>query len=232
MASDKQKAPVLTASRETMMSDKEKANLPGAINRRDLLKAAVIAPAAALVQLAPSTAAAAPVTAAGEASTAYVPRVFDAHQWKTLHVLSDLILPADQNGGSATQAGVPEFIDDWLNLNGGRLKTEVLGGLTWLDMESNRLFGRDFATCTESQQKQLLDRLAYPQKAAPEDSGAAASFGHIRDLVLGGFYTSKIGIEELQYRGNQILASWDGCPESATSRLGVDYSHWEHWTKG
>jgi hypothetical protein len=174
VASDKQKAPMLTASRETTMSDKEKANVPGAINRRDLLKAAVVAPAAALVHLAPLTAAAAPATGVGEASPAYVPQVFDAHQWNTLHVLSDLILPADENGGSATQAGVPEFIDDWLNLKGGLLKTEVLGG----------------------------------------------------------FYTSKIGIEELQYKGNQMLASWDGCPESATSRLGVDYSHWEHWTKG
>jgi gluconate 2-dehydrogenase gamma chain len=86
----------------------------------------------------------------------------------------------------------------------------------------------DFAACSEAQQKQILDRLAYPTKAAPEDSGAVASFNHIRDLVLGGFYTSKMGVEELQYQGNKMLESWDGCPESATSRLGVDYSHWEH----
>jgi hypothetical protein len=209
------------------MSEQEKKNALGSITRRDLLKAAVAAPTAALVQLAPGVAAAAPASAVAEASTAYEPKVFNAHQWKTLHVLSDLILPADGRSGSATQAGVPAFIDDWLDLKGGLPKTEVLGGLAWIDMECNRLFGLDFAACSEAQQKQVLDRIAYPAKAASEDLGAAAAFSHIRDLVLSGFYTSKMGVEDLQYQGNKMLASWDGCPASATSRLGVDYSHWE-----
>ena len=68
--------------------------------------------------------------------------------------------------------------------------------------------------------KQVLDRIAYPAKAAPEDSGAvAASFNHIRDLVLGGYYSSEMGITELQYQGNKMLESWDGCPDSAISQL-------------
>jgi hypothetical protein len=208
------------------MSNQEKPTATGSINRRDLLKAAVAAPTAALVQLVPAAAATSPARGAGEAE--YIPKVFNPHQWKTLQVLSDLILPADGHSGSATQAGVPAFIDDWLNLNGGLLKTEVLGGLTWIDMECNRLFALDFAACSEAQQKRILDRIAYPGKAAPEDSNAVASFSHIRDLVLAGFYSSKMGIEDLQYQGNMMLESWDGCPESATSRLGVDYSQWEH----
>lgn len=209
-----------------MMNKKEKIGVSGSFNRRDLLKAAVMAPTAALVQLAPGAAAASP--SGGAAAAEYTPRVFDPHQWKTLQVLSDLILPAEGNIGSATQAGVPEFIDDWLDLKGGLLKTEVLGGLTWIDMECNRHFGHDFVACSEAQQKQILDRIAYPAKAAAEDSNAVTAFNHIRDLVLGGFYTSKIGIEELQYQGNKMLESWDGCPESATRQLGVSYSDWEH----
>ncbi|MGA2987952.1 MAG: gluconate 2-dehydrogenase subunit 3 family protein [Terriglobia bacterium] len=203
----------------------EKVSLSGSLNRRDLLRAAIAAPAAALVQLGPAVAAVSPSNGAGEAE--YAPKVFNTHQWKTLQVLSDLILPADGRSGSATQAGVPAFIDDWLNLNGGLQKTEVLGGLTWIDMECNRHFDLDFAACSETQQKQILDRIAYPGIAAPEDSGAVAAFSHIRDLVLGGFYSSKIGVEDLQYQGNKMLESWDGCPESATARLGVDYSSWE-----
>jgi hypothetical protein len=209
------------------MSEKKPASASGSINRRDLLKAAVAAPTAALVQLVPGVAAASPSTGAGEAE--YTPMVFNPHQWKTLQVLSDLILPADGRSGSATEAGVPAFIDDWLHLNGGLLKTQVLGGLVWIDMESNRLFALDFAACSEAQQKQILDRIAYPGKAAPEDSGAVASFNHIRGLVLAGFYSSKMGVEDLQYQGNKMLESWNGCPESATSRLGVDYTHWDHW---
>jgi hypothetical protein len=208
------------------MNNQEKPSAPGAINRRYLLKAAVVAPTAVLVHLAPGVAAASPSSGATEAE--YTPKVFNPHQWKTLQVLSDLILPADGQSGSATAAGVPEFIDDWLTLHEDLLKTEVLGGLAWIDMECNRHFGRDFADCSEAQQKQILDRIAYPANAAPEDSGAVAAFNRIRDLVLGGFYTSKMGVAELQYQGNKMLESWDGCPESATSRLGVDYSHWEH----
>jgi len=207
------------------MNDQDKANASGGFNRRDLLKVAVAAPTAALVQLVPAAAAApsAPVPAAG----AYSPKVFNPHQYKTLHVLSDIIIPADERSGSATQAGVPEFIDDWLSLQEDLMKTEVRGGLTWIDVECNRKFGHDFVNCTEVQQKQLLDRIAYPKKAAPEDSAAAAAFSHIRDLVLSGFYSSKIGIEDLQYQGNKMLASWDGCPESATTQLGVDYKEWD-----
>jgi hypothetical protein len=187
----------------------------------------MVAPTAALVQLTPAGIAGSPARAAAEAE--YAPKIFNPHQWKTLRVLSDLILPADERSGSATAAGVPEFIDDWLNMHEDLMKTAVLGGLAWIDMECNRQFSHDFVDCSETQQRQILDRIAYPAKAAPDDSGAVAAFGHIRDLVLGGFYSSKIGIEDLQYQGNKMLESWDGCPESATARLGVDYSNWQQW---
>lgn len=210
------------------MNNTEKAGTSGSINRRDLLKAAVVAPTAALVQLSTTVGAASPSNRMAEASAEYAPKVFNPHQWKTLHVLSDFILPAEGQSGSATEAGVPAFIDDWLNLHEELMKTEVLGGLAWIDMECNRQFAHDFVDCSEAQQKQILDRVAYPAKAAPEDSGAVSAFNHIRNLVLGGFYSSKIGIAELQYQGNKMLESWDGCPETATTRLGVDYTHWEH----
>lgn len=211
------------------MNDHEKEGKSISMNRRELLKAAVIAPTAALVQVTPGLAAQSPAGVAAATSAEYVPKIFNPHQWKTLQVLSDLILPAEGQSGSATQAGVPAFIDDWLNLHEELVRTEVLGGLAWIDMECNRQFSHEFADCSEAQQKQILDRIAYPAKAAPEDSGAVASFNHIRDLVLGGYYSSAMGIAELQYQGNKMLESWDGCPESATSQLGVDYSNWEHW---
>lgn len=218
------------ATGEATMSNEEKKKTAGSINRRDLLKVMTAAPAAALVQLAPGIAAASPLpTSADAAPEAYAPKVFNPHEWKTIQVLSDLIIPADERTGSATEAGVPAFIDDLLHLRGGLLKTEVLGELTWIDMETNRQFGHDFVDCSAAQQKRLLDRIAYPAKAAPEDANAVAGFNRIRDLVLGGFYSSKMGIEDLQYQGNKMLTEWNGCPENVTSRLGVDYSDWEYW---
>jgi hypothetical protein len=160
--------------------------------------------------------------AVAPAPTAYQPKVLDPHEWKTIHVLSDWIIPADERSGSATQAGVPEFIDDWLDLRGSGLLDQIRGGLTWLDMECNRQFHRDFVECSEAQQKQMLDRIAYPPKAAPQDAPGVAFFNHLRDLVVGGFFSSKLGVEDLPYLGNQMLASWEGCPAAVLAKLGLD----------
>lgn len=215
------------------MNNEKNKRRSGSLNRRDILQAMTLAPAAAMVPLAGLASPAAPEGSqkTAESNEAYKPKVFNPHEWKTVHVLSDRIIPADERTGSATEAGVPEFIDDWLNLKGGLLKTEVLGGLAWIDMECNRHFRRDFVDCSEAQQKQILDRIAYPAKAALADANAVAAFNRIRDLVLGGFYSSKMGVADLQYKGNKALAEWNGCPEEVTSRLHVDYSDWKHWNK-
>src|ERR1035438_2079688 len=70
------------------------------------------APAAAAAQ---TQAAPAPAAPPAPAKQAYQRKVFDDHQWRSVEVLCDLIIPADEHSGSATAAGVPEFIDDWLD---------------------------------------------------------------------------------------------------------------------
>ncbi len=193
------------------------------IRRRDLLKAMTAVPAAALV---PSTPAAAMTgmghaaqRAAVQAAKAYQRKVFDYHEWKTVRILSDLIIPADYRSGSATEAGVPEFIDDWLDFEGGELLAQIRGGLVWLDVECNRRFSHDFADCAEAQQKQILDRIAYPKKAAPEDANAVSFFNNLRDLVSSGFFSSKIGVKDLPYLGNQMVADWTGCPAEVAKSI-------------
>jgi len=176
-----------------------------------------------LFQIAGSVPALAAATAgAGQAQTpaahqgAYQRKVFDDRDWQTVRTLADLILPADERSGSATQAGVPEFIDDWLDfrkVEDGHddLAAQILGGLAWLDHESERLFGKAFAGGAVSQQKQILDRIAWPERAAEEDRRWAAFFSKFRDLTLNGFYSSKIGIADLPYLGNTAVMEWKGC---------------------
>jgi len=116
---------------------------------------------------------------------------------------------------------VPEFIDDWLGFRGGPILAEIRGGLTWLDMECNRLFDHDFIACSAAQQKQILDRIAYPKTAAPEDSSAVAFFDEFRNLVVCGFFSSKMGIQDLPYLGNTMVADWEGCPPEVLAKLGL-----------
>src|ERR1039457_2041952 len=147
------------------------------ITRRNLITILGIAPAAAAAQTQGEHAHAAP-PAPALAKQAYQRKVFDDHQWRTVQVLCDLIIPADEHSGSATAAGVPEFIDDRLDLRpreagNQNLTAEVLGGLAWLDLETTRLFQKDFAAAAPAEQKQILDRTAWPARAAAEDSRCA-----------------------------------------------------------
>lgn len=195
------------------------------LERRDILKAMTTMPAAVLmsaIPLASDTSSSTPQQPAdGYGPPSKHPKALNPHEWKTIHILSDLIIPADQRSGSATQARVPEFIDDWLDLKRGDLLPEIRGGLTWLDLESNRSFGCDFADCSTAWQEQILDRIAYPQRAAPQYTAAAAFFSQLRDLVVSGFFTSQMGIRDLPYLGNEPQSVWKGCPRPVLASLGI-----------
>ena len=206
-----------------MMSQQGNGKRPGAIKRRDLLKAFSVVPAA-LIPMGTAVFAGEKAAApqAAQAAPAYQRKVFDGHQWETIKVLSDLIIPADDRSGSATQAGVPAFIDDWLDFKGGNLKAEILGGLTWLDLESSRAFGHDFIDCSGGQQKQLLDRIAWPEKAAPDDRNYAAFFTDLRDLVASGFFSSEMGVKDLPYLGNRPANDFPGCPPNVLTAINTN----------
>jgi gluconate 2-dehydrogenase gamma chain len=151
-------------------------------------------------------------------------KVFDEHEWRTVRVLCDLIVPADERSGSATQAGVPEFIDDWLDFRKQQdgnddLAAQILGGLAWLDHEAVRLYQKPFAGAGVDQQKQILDRIAWPERAAAEDRRWAGFFSKFRDLTLNGFYSSKVGIADLPYLGNTAVAEWKGCDPAVWAKI-------------
>jgi Gluconate 2-dehydrogenase subunit 3 len=205
--------------------DKKKTSRGVRFERRDILKLMTSMPAAALVSVAPfasAVAQAAPQqTATQEGQGSAHPKALSPHEWKMVRILSDLIIPADGRSCSATQAGVPEFIDSWLDLKRGTLLDQIRGGLTWLDMQCNRSFHYDFADCSTARQKKILDRIAYPEKAVPEDASAVAFFNTLRDLVVSGFFTSQAGIRDLPYLGNEPQEKWDGCPAPVLARLGV-----------
>ncbi len=205
--------------------EKKKTRKSVRFERRDILKLMTTMPAAALVSVAPfasQVAQAAPQAIAGEQGQGSDhPKALSDHEWKMIRILSDMIIPADERSVGATQAGVPEFIDGWLDLKRGTLLDQIRGGLTWLDMQCNRSFNHDFADCSTARRKQILDRIAYPEKAAPEDASAVAFFNTLRDLVVSGFFTSQAGVRELPYVGNEPQEKWNGCPAPVLARLGV-----------
>ena len=198
-------------------------------HRRSMLKMMMVLP---MVELMPLSALAAEIgksfpdsptgvaLATGDAD-AWRLRVLTPHEWKTVCLLCDWIVPADETSGSANDAGVPEFIDDWLAFEGGYLLAEIRGGLAWLDAESRRSCQQEFIDSTADRQREMLDRIAYPEKATVNDAVGVAFFNQMRDLVLSGFYTSQMGIRSLPYVGNEPQNEWQGCPTEVLVKLGV-----------
>ena len=151
-----------------------------------------------------------------QAKGPYQRQTFDDHQWQTVHALCDLIIPADESGPSASAAGVPEYLDDWIAFRteqdgNQNFRAEILGGLMWIDRESNKLCGKYFADAGINTQKQILDRIAYPKKVAKDDHQGMAFFNQFRSLTVGGYFSSKPGVAALPYLGNVAVVEWKGC---------------------
>ena len=159
-------------------------------------------------------------TAAAARTGAYTPKFFTAHEWATVGLLADLIIPKDERSGSATDAGVPEFID-FMMVDRPDGQVPMRGGLAWLDAEARARFGRNFREAAAAERTALLDDIAYPRAARPEFSHGVAFFSRFRDMVATGFWTSKMGIADLQYMGNVANPGWDGCPDACYTHLGV-----------
>lgn len=192
------------------------------MNRRETLKLmGVAALSAGLPACTPPASAPAPPRLDPDPA-AYRPSFFTPEEYETVHVLADLILPADDRSGSATDAGVPAFLDFTMN-DRKRLRTPMRGGLRWLDHQCHRRYGQPFRACTDAQRTALLDLIAYPDDAPPELSQGVAFFTLFRNLTAAGFFSSRMGVEDLAYTGNTARPGWDGCPQEALDHLGVRY---------
>jgi hypothetical protein len=196
------------------------------ISRRNVLKAIGAAPVAAGFTWTTAEAeeahqhAAAAQKKAAATGRAFKPKFFTAHEWKTVRVLTDLIIPKDERSGSATDAGVPEFMD-FIMTDQPQRQVAMRGGLRWLDTESRRRHDKSFVDLAAGQQTAILDDIAYPDKAPEILSQGAAFFSSFRDLTATGFWTTRMGIEDLQYMGNTANPNWNGCPAEALAKLGL-----------
>jgi gluconate 2-dehydrogenase gamma chain len=148
-------------------------------------------------------------------------KFFDAHEMKTISVLADIIIPKDETSGSATDAKVPDFID-FIARDMPQHKLPLRGGIKWLDVQCLKRYNSDFASCTPQQQIEMVDEIAFPEKAKPEMSQGVAFFSKMRDLTAAGFFSSQMGIKDLGYAGN-TPNQWNGVPQEVLDQYGMKY---------
>jgi hypothetical protein len=146
---------------------------------------------------------------------------FDPREMATLTVLADIIIPKDETSGSASDAKVPDFIEFMVKDRPAH-QIPMRGGLKWLDVQTNKRFNKTFVDCNSTQQIEIVDEIAFPEKAKPGMEQGVAFFNLMRDLTATGFFTSEIGIKDLGYMGNRPN-QWDGVPQEVLDQYGLKY---------
>ena len=197
-------------------------------DRRDFIKFMAAAPMAHLAVTALDLEEAATLTREtleklAERGQQYQPKVFTPAEWRTARVLVDYVIPRDARSGSATDAKVPEFMDVFMETR-ENMRTWMRTGLAWLDEECNKRFTKTFVDCDDAQRKAVLDDIAWPRRARQEMQAGVRFFNNFRNFTASGFWSSQMGVQDLQYMGNRPSATWNGCPAPALNKLGVRYS--------
>jgi len=188
-----------------------------AITRRAVLKSLTMgAVAGSVMRVIPLEAAETAhhlIQAEKASAGAYAPKYFDAHGYKTLQTLCETIIPADVDSGGAVEGGAPEFID-LLTSENEEYQATLGGGIKWLDATCKTRYGKAYLECAQAQQKEILDLIAFRKNADTDESlkDAVEFFNLLRSMTADGFFTSKIGIKYLGYKGNTFLTHFDGCP--------------------
>ncbi len=150
----------------------------------------------------------------------FAEQFFTKQEMKTITILVDIIIPRDVMSGSASDAGVPAFIE-FMAKDKPELQTPLRGGLNWLDMQSKKRFEKIFVDITDAQRLQIVEDIAYPERKKPGMSQGVSFFSLMRNLAASGFWSSQIGINDLGYVGN-TPNQWDGPPADVIKQYGLE----------
>lgn len=147
-------------------------------------------------------------------------KFFTDHELATITVLADIIIPRDEHSGSASDAKVTDFIE-FIVKDEPEHALPMRGGLRWLDVKCLNLYDNEFKSCTSQQQVDIITQIAYPMQAKPDMLPGVTFFNKMRDLTAIGFFTSKIGIVDLGYKGNSP-GKWEGVPADVLKQYGLE----------
>jgi hypothetical protein len=143
-------------------------------------------------------------------SVPYKPRFFNKHEYLTVTILSDLLIPTDETPG-AREAGCAEFTD-FIVSHDKEQQPRFRKGLAWLDAHSERRHKKKFAALDKESQTAILETLAYKSKFKPEEKDGQDFFALMRNYTVMGYYTSKPGMEALGVPTLQTYSASPECP--------------------
>jgi hypothetical protein len=153
-------------------------------------------------------------------NTPFDPRFFNPAELAVVTVLGDMVIPKDEKSGAASDAKVPEYMD-FICAEYPSTANWMRAGLSWIDGDSVGRFQKGFADLTDDQRAAIVNDIAWPARALPANAAGARFFNRFRDLTASGFWSSRLGVDDLQYQGNTFVMQWNGCPPEAKAKIGV-----------
>lgn len=146
-------------------------------------------------------------------AASYQPSYFSSAEFHTIDVLTGLIIPRDESPG-AREAGVSEFID-FLAAHGEHdIQQPMRDGLQWLDAAARTNYGAVFSELPSGRQNEILAALAFPKDAPSWAIEGRAFFRLIRRYTVMGYYTSRAGLQALDYPGLRFYTESPTCPHT------------------
>jgi gluconate 2-dehydrogenase gamma chain len=147
-------------------------------------------------------------------------KFFNDHEMATITVLGDIIIPKDARSGSASDAKVPAFIE-FIVKDMPEHQVPMRGGLRWLDVQCLNRYSKTFVDASSTQQIEMVTEIAYPKKAKPGMQQGVSFFNRMRDLTATGFFTTKMGVDDIGYVGNSP-GKWTGVPADVLKQYGME----------
>jgi hypothetical protein len=145
---------------------------------------------------------------------------FENNELELIKSLANLILPPNEKG-SIEEAKVVDFIE-FMAKDIPEFQVKIRGGLMWLNGQCNSKFNTNFISSSQEQQRKVLDSIAFPDPDINDQVQEVQFFSLMRNLVLTGYFTSEIGIKELDYKGNTPNV-WNGVPQDVLDDHGLTY---------
>lgn len=130
------------------------------------------------------------------------PRILTAGQLQAVAALVDHILPPEGETPGASGIGVHELIDEWVSAPYPDQLTDralILAGLDDLDMRARSAGAGSFVAADPAVREALLTAWS---------SQPSAFHAKVRQLTIGGYYTTEIGFKDIGYTGNQALEAF------------------------
>jgi len=151
------------------------------------------------------------------------PRVLTPEEKRTVTVLGDIIVPADEFGPAASAVGVPDFIDEWVSAPYEQQQKDgkmIREGLAWIDGEAKKRFGKGYADSAAADQTALLDDIV--KEGTDAHKKGFNFYKNFRDKVTGGYYSTPEGWKAIGYIGNTPMVEFPGPPPEVLKHLGLE----------